>query len=938
MNEQGKNFGISRSKSFAGILSHVRTSSNGSNATNGSSSSCSGHQRPDSLGRSSVLGQNHRKSSGSLRNLGVALAKIPKNPRPIRTLAIFEAISNGLSECVNVTEDDISSLKGSLEILSINSQQSQGKLYELEKQLKAAERYLKRLEYQLASLEELQEQYSLQQKLRDGVCTMARAFVLSPGREKESALSNVRSGYKECVETLCWVEGQLEYMMGTLQMEMKGVQGFARLCSGDAFEITIRHGHQKWKSRGRILKNKQQTWDSKGYVFKALLGEVLHIKAMEIKGLGKTVVLGNKYCETKELFCANPQIMTVNLNSSGSLKLSIVITWNPLDTKVDDQPSPFRPHATLPKATTDPFLSRPRIFSPPHSLSHGSLSSQLTLNTAKDNGSDSCSIGSGSGRSSAKDYVVNRRPISLQFPLTAPVPPPRLHLKSTSLDSLNLNSSQLQQQQKRIQQQQHQILLKQTMTGNLHKADSSDCCSMDLGSSSQGSHCEGPTLQDVVLALSSCLEDIQGQYPELHRLQMIVSELEQGNGAGVRSRRGSSSSEMSLSVEMALECFDFLNTEVGEDDNEFTEDKLNLDPDLTAKTSDSGIASIAVKLRGLNSNSPESLLSSNLVTASEQLELALCTHLQACQRLLINVGSFGPLKCREKRSLDHLKSQTTILERLLKLSAICKDNKSSTITGRDELKEDPQLQQLWDFCCAEKALFCISSEQCYHRLSMTCQQYLPWGKQTSSTNNNVSEKVARLIVSRIWDTGRFDPEAIITVHQFSDYFWRTCRSSSLDGLFRELSEEVTLMSLLQSGNASLLLQTVSWQSNCLPSDECLWMMATLLSHNSKPLQHTTCEYFIETYKNTSLREKLLRILSEGLEADVATYRQGACVAISSIKAAEFTSQLAYLCQTDENPSVKQSAKSALLSIGPEGRRAYEQTQLTSLGFQGLAIH
>lgn len=96
MNEQGKNFGISRSKSFAGILSHVRTSSNGSSTTNGSSSSSSGHQRPDSLGRSSVLGQNHRKSTGSLRNLGVALAKIPKNPRPARTLAIFEAIFNGL--------------------------------------------------------------------------------------------------------------------------------------------------------------------------------------------------------------------------------------------------------------------------------------------------------------------------------------------------------------------------------------------------------------------------------------------------------------------------------------------------------------------------------------------------------------------------------------------------------------------------------------------------------------------------------------------------------------------------------------------------------------------------------------------------------------------------------------------------------------------------
>lgn len=48
---------------------------------------------------------------------------------------------------------------------------------------------------------------------------------------------------------------------------------------------------------------------------------------MEVRGLGKNILLGNKYCETRDLFCAHPQQMTINLNPSGSLKLNLIITW-----------------------------------------------------------------------------------------------------------------------------------------------------------------------------------------------------------------------------------------------------------------------------------------------------------------------------------------------------------------------------------------------------------------------------------------------------------------------------------------------------------------------------------------------------------------------------------------------------------------------------------
>jgi hypothetical protein len=54
--------------------------------------------------------------------------------------------------------------------------------------------------------------------------------------------------------------------------------GFARLCPGDVFEIVLKHGTQKWKSKGRIEKNGCQRWDNPEYKFKAVIGDVFNIK------------------------------------------------------------------------------------------------------------------------------------------------------------------------------------------------------------------------------------------------------------------------------------------------------------------------------------------------------------------------------------------------------------------------------------------------------------------------------------------------------------------------------------------------------------------------------------------------------------------------------------------------------------------------------------
>lgn len=47
----------------------------------------------------------------------------------------------------------------------------------------------------------------------------------------------------------------------------------------------------------------------------------------ELKGLANHVVVGSVSCETKDLFAALPQVVAVDINDLGTIKLSLEVTW-----------------------------------------------------------------------------------------------------------------------------------------------------------------------------------------------------------------------------------------------------------------------------------------------------------------------------------------------------------------------------------------------------------------------------------------------------------------------------------------------------------------------------------------------------------------------------------------------------------------------------------
>uniref|UniRef100_A0A3Q0SRF2 RHO family interacting cell polarization regulator 1 n=1 Tax=Amphilophus citrinellus TaxID=61819 RepID=A0A3Q0SRF2_AMPCI len=186
--------------------------------------------------------------------------------------------------------------------------------------------------YELDKIEEFYEAYCMQRRLRDGANKMVKAYTASSGsKEAKESLAEAGKGYKEYTENMCVLENEFENKLGKFHIKMKGLAGFARLCAGDQYEIFMKYGRQRWKLRGRMEINAKQVWDSEEIVFQPLINEFLSVKVTELKSLANHVVVGSVSCETKDLFAALPQMVAVDINDLGTIKLSLEVTWTPFD-------------------------------------------------------------------------------------------------------------------------------------------------------------------------------------------------------------------------------------------------------------------------------------------------------------------------------------------------------------------------------------------------------------------------------------------------------------------------------------------------------------------------------------------------------------------------------------------------------------------------------
>ncbi|XP_043446619.1 rho family-interacting cell polarization regulator 2 isoform X1 [Prionailurus bengalensis] len=937
-----------------------------------------------------------------MHNLGHKNNNPPKEPQPKRVEEVVRALKNGLDEYLEVHQTELDKLTAQLKDMRRNSRL--GVLYDLDKQIKTIERYMRRLEFHISKVDELYEAYCIQRRLQDGASKMKQAFAASPAsRAARESLSEISRSYREYTENMCAIEAELENLLGEFSIKMKGLAGFARLCPGDQYEIFMKYGRQRWKLKGRIEANGKQSWDGEEVVFLPLIVGFISIKVTELKGLATHLLVGSVTCETKELFAARPQVVAVDINDLGTIKLSLEITWYPFDVEdmapssgagskaaalqrrmsMYSQGTPETPtlkdHSFFSNLPDDVFENgKAAEEKTPLSLSFGdlpnedcaltpdpagSLSSagvanpEITITPAELSPSSPSShnegtedSGSASSRNSSREGREAKPPP--EEPPAGPRSPPerravagagpeRLFLEKEVAEAL-LRESDEASELKPVELDTFEGNLTKQLVKRLTSAEAPAAADRLLSEGSVSGESEGcrsfldGSLEDAFSGLFLALEPHKEQYKEFQDLNQEVKHLDdilKCKPAGNRSR----SSSLSLTVESALESFDFLNTSDFDEEEDGDEvctvgggtDSVFSD---TETEKSSPYRSVHPEARGHLSEAltedtgvGTSVAGSPLplTTGNESLDITIVRHLQYCTQLVQQIVFSSKTPFVASNLLEKLSRQVQVMEKLSAVSDENIGNISSVIEAIPEFHKKLSLLSFWTRCCSPVGVYHSSADRVMKQLEAS------FARTVNREYPGLADPVFRTLVSQILDQAEpLLPSSlsseVITVFQYYGYF-TSHGVSDLESYLNQLAKQVSLIQTLQSLRDEKLLQAMSdlAPGSLSAQQEVLGTLAVLLTGDDQEAREAVMLYLTAASRNEHFREKALLYYCEALTKANPQLQKAACLALKSLQATESIKMLVTLCQCDTE-EIRNVASETLLSLGEDGRLAYEQ--------------
>ncbi|XP_053760821.1 rho family-interacting cell polarization regulator 2 isoform X8 [Panthera pardus] len=937
-----------------------------------------------------------------MHNLGHKNNNPPKEPQPKRVEEVVRALKNGLDEYLEVHQTELDKLTAQLKDMRRNSRL--GVLYDLDKQIKTIERYMRRLEFHISKVDELYEAYCIQRRLQDGASKMKQAFAASPAsRAARESLSEISRSYREYTENMCAIEAELENLLGEFSIKMKGLAGFARLCPGDQYEIFMKYGRQRWKLKGRIEANGKQSWDGEEVVFLPLIVGFISIKVTELKGLATHLLVGSVTCETKELFAARPQVVAVDINDLGTIKLSLEISWYPFDVEdmapssgagskaaalqrrmsMYSQGTPETPtlkdHSFFSNLPDDVFENgKAAEEKTPLSLSFGDLPNEdcaltpdpagslsgagaanpeITITPAELSPSGPSShnegtedSGSASSRNSSREGREAKPPP--EEPPAGPRSPPerraaagagpeRLFLEKEVAEAL-LRESDEASELKPVELDAFEGNLTKQLVKRLTSAEAPAAADRLLSEGSVSGESEGcrsfldGSLEDAFSGLFLALEPHKEQYKEFQDLNQEVKHLDdilKCKPAGNRSR----SSSLSLTVESALESFDFLNTSDFDEEEDGDEvctvgggtDSVFSD---TETEKNSPYRSVHPEARGHLSEAltedtgvGTSVAGSPLplTTGNESLDITIVRHLQYCTQLVQQIVFSSKTPFVASNLLEKLSRQVQVMEKLSAVSDENIGNISSVIEAIPEFHKKLSLLSFWTRCCSPVGVYHSSADRVMKQLEAS------FARTVNREYPGLADPVFRTLVSQILDQAEpLLPSSlsseVITVFQYYGYF-TSHGVSDLESYLNQLAKQVSLIQTLQSLRDEKLLQAMSDLAlgSLSAQQEVLGTLAVLLTGDDQEAREAVMLYLTAASRNEHFREKALLYYCEALTKANPQLQKAACLALKSLQATESIKMLVTLCQCDTE-EIRNVASETLLSLGEDGRLAYEQ--------------
>ncbi|XP_032948389.1 rho family-interacting cell polarization regulator 2 isoform X2 [Rhinolophus ferrumequinum] len=935
-----------------------------------------------------------------MHNLGHKNNSPPKEPQPKRVEQIYRALKSGLDEYLEVHQTELDKLTAQLKDMRRNSRL--GVLYDLDKQIKTIERYMRRLEFHISKVDELYEAYCIQRRLQDGASKMKQAFAMSPAsKAARESLSEINRSYKEYTENMCTIEAELENLLGEFSIKMKGLAGFARLCPGDQYEIFMKYGRQRWKLKGKIEVNGKQSWDGEEMVFLPLITGLISIKVTEVKGLATHLLVGSVTCETRELFAARPQVVAVDINDLGTIKLNLEITWYPFDVEdvtpssstgnkaaalqrrmsIYSQGTPetptFKDHpffsnlpddiiengraaeekmplslnfnnlpngdcALSPSAAgslSNTCSANPEITITPAELHHGSLSSQ---NEGTDS-SSACSRTSSGGSKGLKPHLEEDEEGSRKAEArraSTGASTEHLFLEKDVTEAL-LQESDEASELKPVELDTFEGNITKQLVKRLTSAEVPAATERLLFEGSVSGESEGcrsfldGSLEDAFHGLFLALEPHKEQYKEFQDLNQEIMHLDdilKCKPTGSRSR----SSSLSLTVESALESFDFLNT------SDFDEEEDGDEVCTVGGGADSVFSDTETEKNSYRSVHPEarghlsealtedtgvgtSVAGSPLplTTGNESLDITIVRHLQYCTQLVQQIVFSSKTPFVARNLLKKLSQQIHVMEKLSAVSDENIGNISSVVEAIPEFHKKLSLLSFWTRCCSPVGVYHSSADRVIKQLEAS------FARIVNRDYPGLADPVFRTLVSQILDQA--EPllssslsSEIITVFQYYSYF-TSHGVSDLESYLNQLAKQVSIVQTLQSLRDEKLLQAMSGLApSSLPAQrEVLRTLALLLAGDNNGVTEAVRLYLAAAARNEHFREKALLYYCEALTRTDLQLQKAACLALKTLEATESIKMLVTLCQSDAE-EIRNVASETLLSLGEDGRLAYEQ--------------
>ncbi|KAM6974476.1 rho family-interacting cell polarization regulator 2 isoform 5-T5 [Tautogolabrus adspersus] len=1004
--------GIIRSQSFAGF-STLQERRSRCNSFMGNSAV---QKKPQSKPKKPHL-SGHKGGSSS------------RDPQPKRLEEVYTALKQGLDEYLEVHQTELDKLMSLMKDMKRNSRL--GVLYDLDKQIKTIERYMRRLEFHMSKVDELYEAFCIQSRLRDGASRMKQAFSSSPSTKgtKES-IAEVNRRYKEYTENMSTFESELENLLGEFHIKMKGLAGFARLCPGDQYEIFMRYGRQRWKLKGRIEVNSRQSWDGEEMVFMPLITDLINIKVTELKGLATHMLVGSVICETKELFTAMPQVVAVDVNDLGTIKLNLEVTWYPFDVEdltlssgnvskatalqrrvsVYSQGTPETPtfqdtsfFATLPDDVfenggcgvaeckrlsftfSDTSGSTPSPSPAPssHSQSHSNpeitvtppetepLSTQI-LPTREDSiaeehleeeeeeeeyeedgetGSRGSRGTSGSLASNeaevAEDSEWERTESQRNSGSNSGSAAPSLcsdsHLSTVAPEDVFLDHTD----------ELKPVELDTEEAGSLTRQLVKRLTSSEIVSSS-GSSTEGgggslswagegsrafleSSLEEAIHSLLMRLESLTHRCSELQDLEQEVMRLEDLLKCRLPGHRSRSSS-LSLTVESALESFDFLNTSDFDDEDTGDDNAILCIPQRSPLFDTDGeriggqhpearghLSEALTEDTGVGNSVAGSPLP--LTTGNENLDVAIVIHLQYCDHI-IQLLSGGVSVWQRRSLLLKLSAQTQLLEELAEISVDRLGAITSAADVLPGLAERPQLMTLWSECSGSAGLFHTTLDRVFKHMNQHYTALLQ-DRHPHSAHTVIGIVVGEMVDRSDLVSAHSPPAAalsqdVLTVFQFHSYILQH-EVQDMETHLLHLAREELFAEALHNGDSSCCLAEMEEVpvSSLWPTSSTLRALASLLTAEDPQVNKAAADYLSAGASRSHFRNRAVECYTQALSEAGGQSQRAACSALSCLQAVESIRAVVALCDSADE-ELRHVAIETLLTFGEEGRLAYEQ--------------